>query len=238
MADQEIQIHQTTLLKEITVEFNPEACPHKMEAETNEITVVYDERDGSAWRSKGEYQYGTFGAKIKCPSGDTTGLCFTFDLSSTTPTEFEPIHSISFYFLGDNKNIILTSANSTGNEDNGEQKHELGFDYSEGFHDYEMKWSKDFIEWSVDGEVIRRNERQEGKEFIKKPMSLSGSVWDASMVKDGEWAGDYDGVDAPYVCVWNDVCVPLLTEVAVVVTPVEEDPEDEESVKVDFRSFF
>ncbi|KAI3934885.1 hypothetical protein MKW98_020504 [Papaver atlanticum] len=186
MADQEI--HQTILLKEITVEFNPEACPHKMEEETNEITV-----------------------KIICPSGDTTGLCFTFDLSSTTPIESEPIHSISFYFLGDNKNIILISENITRNEDNREQKHELGFDYSQGFHDYETKWYRDFIQWSVDGK-------------------------DASMVKDGEWAGDYDGIDAPYVCVCKDVRVPLLTEVAVVVTPVEKDPEDEGSVKVDFRS--
>ncbi|KAI3913691.1 hypothetical protein MKW98_011752 [Papaver atlanticum] len=128
MADQQTQIHQTVLLKEIYVEFNPEACTHKMETETNEISVVFDERCGSNWRSKAEYRYGTFGAKIKFPAGETTGLNFNFRVAS--PMHYRPIHSIGFNFLA--------------TDNSREQVHESRFDCSEEFHDYEIKWSKDF----------------------------------------------------------------------------------------------
>ncbi|KAI3985458.1 hypothetical protein MKX01_033772 [Papaver californicum] len=217
MADQgvvgkETQIHQTVLLKEIYVEFNPEACTHIMETETNEISVVFDERCGSNWRSKAEYRYGAFGTKIKCPTGETTGLNFNFRIAS--PMHYRPIHSIGFNFLGNAKRSIRTNAYVTATDNSREQVHELDFDCSEGFHDYEIKWSKDLIEWLVDGEVIRRYAREENtNKFPKKVMSLRGMVWNASRVQAGKWAGYYTGNDAPYVYTMKDVRVPLLTEV-------------------------
>ncbi|KAI3925737.1 hypothetical protein MKX01_003296 [Papaver californicum] len=219
VADQELHpehlIHQTLLLKEIAVDYTPEVCTHTLE--TNEITVLYDERGGSRWRTKTRYQYGTFGANIKCPDGNTNGLNFNLYLSSLEGDKSQD--EIDFEFLGNNKGVVQTNhyTDGTGNK---EQIHELGFDCSDGFHDYEIKWSKDFIEWSIDGKIIRRDDNEDGVEFPGKAMFLYASIWDASGINEGGWTGIYEGSDAPYACMYKDVRVPLLTALP------EDDSED------------
>ncbi|KAI3913693.1 hypothetical protein MKW98_011754 [Papaver atlanticum] len=212
MADPEtVSIHQTLLLKEITVDYTPELCTHS--SETDEITVLFDERGGSRWRTKNRYQYGTFGANIKCPDGNTNGLNFNLYLSSLEGDKSQD--AIHFEFLGNNKGIVQTNYMAAGTANGSEQIHELGFDCSDGFHDYEIKWEKDFIEWSIDGKCVRRVDREEGVEFPEKAMFLYASVWDASAIAEGEWTGIYEGGDAPYACVYKDVRVPVLTAVDV-----------------------
>ncbi|XP_026410022.1 xyloglucan endotransglucosylase/hydrolase protein 4-like [Papaver somniferum] len=147
---------------------------------------------------------------MKCPDGNTKGLNFNLYLSSLEGDKSQD--EIDFEFLGNNKGVVQTN-HYTGGSGSKEQIHELGFDCSDGFHDYEIKWSKDYIEWSVDGKVIRRDENEDGAEFPEKAMFLYASVWDASGINEGEWTGIYEGDDAPYACMYKDVRVPLLTAV-------------------------
>lgn len=94
-----------------------------------------------------------------------------------------------------------------------EKVHVLGFDASDGFHEYVIVWGSDAIEWRVDGKVVRREERKEGEGFPEKAMFLYASVWDASWVAEGKWCGKYCGGDEPYVCVYRDIRVPVGTSV-------------------------
>lgn len=92
---------------------------------------------------------------------------------------------------------------------NREQIHPLGFDYSDDFHEYLIKWGPQTIEWLVDGKLIRKEERKPDQAWPEKPMFLYSSVWDASYIDEGRWTGNYVGCDAPYVCSYRDVRVPV-----------------------------
>lgn len=94
-----------------------------------------------------------------------------------------------------------------------EQIHNLGFDCSDGYHEYAIKWGPELIEWLIDGKVVRREEKKEGEAFPQKPMFLYASVWDASYIAEGRWTGPYVGSDAPYVCLYKNIHVPTNTAV-------------------------
>lgn len=96
---------------------------------------------------------------------------------------------------------------------NREQIHELGFDCSDGFHEYVIKWQPHSIEWLIDGKLVRREERKDDEDFPDKPMFLYASIWNASDIDKGRWCGTYVGCDAPYVCLYKKVHVPLGTSV-------------------------
>ena len=93
----------------------------------------------------------------------------------------------------------------TGNR---EEIHDLGFDSSDAFHEYVIKWCPNFIEWLIDGKLVRKVEKREGMGFPAKPMFLYASIWDASYIGEATWTGPYIGCDAPYVCLYKDICVP------------------------------
>ncbi|KAK4748453.1 hypothetical protein SAY87_015039 [Trapa incisa] len=207
MADSALY-HETQPLKEIAIDYTPEACDHCRE--TNSIALTYDHRGGARWRTTTRFQYGTFSAKIKCPGGNTSGLNFNIYLSSLEGDKSQD--EIDFEFLGKDLTTVQTNYYTTGTG-NREQIHDLGFNGSDGFHEYVIKWDKEFMEWLIDGKVVRREERKHGESFPDKPMFLYASVWDASYIDEARWTGPYHGTDAPYVCEYKDILVPARTAI-------------------------
>lgn len=199
-------LHSTQILKEIAVDYTPSACLHS--PSTDEIHVTYDHRGGARWRSPRRFLFGTFGCRIKCPPGNTSGLNFNIYLSSLEGDKSQD--EIDFEFLGKDMTAVQTNFYTVG-LGNRERIHRLGFDASDGFHEYLIKWEASEIEWVVDGETVRREVRKEGEAWPEKPMFLYSSVWDASCIAEGRWTGDYVGCDAPYVCSYKDVRVPTGT---------------------------
>lgn len=197
-------IHRTEILKQIAVDYCPEVCHHSPEA--GEIHVTYDHRGGARWRSPSRFRHGTFGARIRCPAGNTSGLNFNIYLSSLEGDKSQD--EIDFEFLGKDKTSIQTNFYTTGAGAR-EIIHPLGFDASEDFHEYLIRWERNRIEWLVDGAVIREEVREDGEPWPEKPMFLYASVWDASYIDEGRWTGQYIGCDAPYVCSYKDVRVPI-----------------------------
>eukprot|EP00246_Nothoceros_aenigmaticus_P014718 TRINITY_DN5786_c0_g1_i1.p1 TRINITY_DN5786_c0_g1~~TRINITY_DN5786_c0_g1_i1.p1 ORF type:complete len:295 (-),score=51.00 TRINITY_DN5786_c0_g1_i1:315-1199(-) len=197
-------LHVTETLSEFAIDYTPEAVNHK--PEDLEISVTFDSKGGSRWRSLKQYLAGSFSSKIKAPSGNSSGLCYSFYLSSREAEKSRD--QICFQFLGRDKTIIQTNyfTNGVGDE---EVIHELGFDTSAKFHDYSIKWYPSKIEWFVDGKLIRTASREGNKPFPEKPMFLYASVSDASAVDDGKWAGKYIGSEEPYVVYYKNVVVPL-----------------------------
>ncbi|XP_059654235.1 probable xyloglucan endotransglucosylase/hydrolase protein 27 [Cornus florida] len=200
--------HQTETLRQIAVDYTPDACTHSQDSDS--ITITFDHRGGARWRSTTRFLHGTFSAQIQCPKGNTSGLNFNIYLSSLEGDKSQD--EIDFEFLGKDKSIVQTNYYTVGTG-NREIVHDLGFDCSDGFHEYVIKWSPDVIEWLIDGKMVRREKKEEGLGFPKKPMFLYASVWDASYIDEGKWTGPFVGCDAPYVCHYRDVRVPVGTAV-------------------------
>ncbi|KAL6290159.1 hypothetical protein ACE6H2_007669 [Prunus campanulata] len=196
--------HQTQPLKQIAIDYTPEACTHCPDANT--ITLTYDHRGGARWRTTTRFLYGTFSSLIQCPRGNTSGLNFNIYLSSLEGDKSQD--EIDFEFLGKDRTIVQTNY-YTGGTGNKEEFHDLGFDCSDEFHLYMIKWGQDLIEWLVDGKLVRRVERKKSEAFPHKPMYLYASIWDASYIEEGRWTGKYIGCDAPYVCLYRDIHVPV-----------------------------
>ncbi|EFJ31810.1 hypothetical protein SELMODRAFT_86737 [Selaginella moellendorffii] len=201
-------LHRTEELSAIAVDYCPEVCQHF--PEQREISVTFDERGGARWRSTRRFSSGTFSAKIKTPSGNTSGLNSSFYLSTLEGPRDQD--EIDFEFLGKDKGTVQTNfyTHGTGGR---EVIHDLGFDSSQEFHEYTIKWEPDRIEWLVDGKSIRGAgeealEEEEDEGFPTGPCFLYASVWNAGEVNEGLWAGPYIGCDVPYVCVYKDVFVP------------------------------
>ncbi|KAJ6334928.1 hypothetical protein OIU78_011716 [Salix suchowensis] len=156
MADPEIH-HETQPINQIAIDYTPEACTHC--PESNSITLTYDHRGGARWRSTTRFLYGTFSSLIQCPKGNTSGLNFNMYLSSLEGDKSQD--EIDFEFLGKDKSIVQTNfyASGTGNR---EEIHDLGFDCSDAFHEYVIKWCPNFIEWLIDGKLVRKEEKREG----------------------------------------------------------------------------
>ncbi|MQL83601.1 hypothetical protein Taro_016098 [Colocasia esculenta] len=213
-------LHHTRVLNEIAVDYTPDACHHS--PDTGEIRVTYDHRGGARWRSRHRFRHGSFGARIRCPGGDTSGLNFNLYLSSLEGDKSQD--EIDFEFLGKDRTVIQTNY-YVGGAGGRELVHPLGFDAAEGFHEYLIRWEEGFIEWVVDGKVVRREERVPGEGWPDKPMYLYASVWDASEIDEGRWTGKYVGTHAPYVCWYRDVRVP----VQIMAVDAEEEEEVEAS---------
>ncbi|XXG43221.1 hypothetical protein AAC387_Pa01g3305 [Persea americana] len=201
-------LHQTKLLSETAIDYCPEACTHN--PTSSSIVLTFDDRGGARWRSTTRFLFGTFSALIQCPRGNTSGLNFNLYLSSLEGDRSQD--EIDFEFLGKDLSIVQTNFYTVG-LGNREVIHELGFDASDGFHEYVIRWGRDEIDWAIDGRIVRREERKEGEGFPEKPMYLYASVWDASYIDEGRWTGNYVGCDKPYVCLYKDVRVPVATAV-------------------------
>ncbi|KAG2555234.1 hypothetical protein PVAP13_9KG568600 [Panicum virgatum] len=177
--------HGTETRTHIAVDYRSEACRHEPHA--GEIHVTYDHRhrgrDGSRWRSRRRFLPGSACSR--------------------------DMDEIDLEFLGHDKRAVQTNYHVQGGGGR-EQIHPLPFDSSDGFHHYAIAWDAKAIEWRVDGELIRREERREGEPWPEKPMYLYASVWDASDIDEGRWTGKYHGRDAPYVCSYKDVVVPTI----------------------------
>ncbi|KAH7306404.1 hypothetical protein KP509_22G009700 [Ceratopteris richardii] len=197
---------RTRKLDEIAVDYTPELCLHDQNA--SEIVLTFDSRGGCRWRSHEKFGSGSFSARIKGPSGNTSGLNYNFYLSSQEGDKCQD--EIDFEFLGRDRWIVQTNyfTNGMGNH---EMVHPLDFDSAQDFHEYTIRWSPEHrtIEWLVDGSIIRTERCPSPyQSFPRKSMHLYASVWDASDIDEGRWCGKYVGCDAPYFCTYRDVHVP------------------------------
>lgn len=101
---------QTQPIKEIAIDYTPEACTHC--PVSNSIALTFDHRGGSRWRSTTRFLYGTFSSLIQCPKGNTSGLNFNIYLSSLEGDKSQD--EIDFEFLGKDKTIVQTNYFTTG----------------------------------------------------------------------------------------------------------------------------
>jgi endo-1,3-1,4-beta-glycanase ExoK len=99
------------------------------------------------YRTEQFYQYGTFEVRMK--AAKQKGIISSF-FTYTGPYDGQPWDEIDIEFLGRDTTIVQFNYFSNGHG-NHEYIDNLGFDASEDFHDYKIVWSKEKIDWYVDG---------------------------------------------------------------------------------------
>lgn len=142
---------------------------------------------GSEYRSKDHYGYGRYEASIKAIKNDgvITSL-FTY----TGPSENAPWDEIDVEILGKDTTKVQFNYFTDGKGEH-EYVYDLGFDASEGFHDYAFEWYEDRIVWYVDGQTAYTAD----KDIPVTPGKIMVNTWCAKGV-DG-WTKKFDDSDLP-----------------------------------------
>lgn len=192
--------YETTPLGRYRVDY----CKDHVSGHASNLTIRFDELCGSRIRSRFSYREGAFQSMIRIPQGLTDGLVISFYLSSLEGSKDQD--EIDFEFLGCEKAKVQTNY-YVGGKGGHEQVHDLGFDASEGFHKYRIEYAPLRIRWLVDGRLVREQNRTKDN-YPTKPVYMYASVWDASYVNGGAWAGSYNGRDAPYLTMYANTRLP------------------------------
>ncbi|KAI5081732.1 hypothetical protein GOP47_0001475 [Adiantum capillus-veneris] len=149
------------------------------------VTLNLDHHSGIGFKSKSSYQYGLFSAAIKLPTNNSAGVAITFYTSNNGIYKHNH-DEIDFEFLGvlpGEPFVVQTNVYGNGSTSIGrEQRFHLWFDPTIDFHHYSILWTPNHIVFSIDGVPIRemKNSKELGVQYPSKPMSVYGTIWDAS----------------------------------------------------------
>ncbi|KAL9634291.1 MAG: hypothetical protein Q9204_003056 [Flavoplaca sp. TL-2023a] len=149
-------------------------------------------------------EYYLFGGELEVWMRAATGT----GVVSSIVLQSEDLDEVDWEILGGNTTHIQSNYFGKGNTTSYDRAiwHPSSFQPQDDFHNYTTRWTKDELEWYIDGESVRLLKYAEangGKNFPQTPMNVRIGVWaggDEENPKDTvEWAGgetDYD--DGPY----------------------------------------
>lgn len=149
------------------------------------------------YRTQQKYGYGYFSVNMKAIKRDgvITSL-FTY----TGPSDGTEWHEIDIEILGNDTTKVQFNyfTNGVGGH---EHLYDLGFDASEGFHEYGFKWEQDKITWYVDGVGVY----SATTDIPSVPGKIMINAWPGKSEGDDnvvDWSGRFDRVfpvpDAEY----------------------------------------
>lgn len=174
--------------------------PKHQTVQQGTLTVWLDRTSGSGFKSKERYQSGYFGAEIKLQPGYTAGVITSLYLSNNQ--DFPGHHDeVDIEFLGTipgepyrlQTNVYIRGSGD-GRIIGREMQFHLWFDPTQDFHYYAIFWSPNEIIFFVDDVPIRRYPKKSVATFPSRPMSVYGSIWDASSwaTDDGKYKANYN----------------------------------------------
>lgn len=83
----------------------------------------------------------------------------------------------------------------------------LGFDYSADFHTYTVYYGADKLSWWIDVVQVHQVAAAAGQPFPVQPAYFYQSVWDASAINGGTWAGTAKWTEPSYTIQYRDFTV-------------------------------
>ncbi|KAL8645910.1 MAG: hypothetical protein Q9226_007086 [Calogaya cf. arnoldii] len=149
-------------------------------------------------------EYYLFGGELEVWMRAATGT----GVVSSIVLQSEDLDEVDWEILGGNVTHVQSNYFGKGNTTSYDRAiwHPTSFQPQEDFHNYTTRWTKDEIEWYIDGASVRLLKSAEangGENFPQTPMNVRLGVWaggDEDNPKDTvEWAGgetDYD--EAPF----------------------------------------
>lgn len=154
---------------------------------------------------------------------------------SSAILQSEALDEIDWEFLGSNTTHVLSNYYGKGNDTYGNRGREypIGKAPQEEFHNYTIDWTKERIQWWLDGKMLREllpTEALNGKNYPQTPMNVRLGMWaggDTKHNKPGvvEWAGGAtDFSQAPFMMSVREVYVQDYTEAKEYAWPDALDP--------------
>ena len=158
------------------------------EAEADGVT--YPHTAGEA-RTHKLYGYGDYEVRMK-PSNvvGSVSTFFTYTDKWNKVNGVENKHDeIDIEFLG--KDTTKVQFNYfVGGQGGHEHMHDLGFDASQGFHNYGFRWAEKSITWFVDGQPVYQVNKDNPAELPSQNGRMMASYWPSSLAS---WSGTYQG---------------------------------------------
>ncbi|OAA79038.1 Concanavalin A-like lectin/glucanase, subgroup [Akanthomyces lecanii RCEF 1005] len=169
-------------------------------ADTGAGFSVKKQGDSPTIRSKFYIFWGRYEISLKVAPG--TGIISSLMLLS------DDLDEIDIEFMGANATQVTTNIFSKGDEDDHSfgKEHVMAGGNQDDYHTYIVDWTKDRLEWSIDGNVIRTlayNDAKNGDKFPQTPMRMNIGIWaggDPSLAPGTiAWAGGKtDYAKGPY----------------------------------------
>ncbi|KAH7428136.1 hypothetical protein KP509_10G077500 [Ceratopteris richardii] len=176
-------------------------CGDHVSVQSNSVIIRMDQSCGAKLHSTNKFSSGVFSARIRTPVRGT-GIVNSFYLSSND----EGSDMISFEFLGNFPNRVLTSYAVNGNGGGNQQMFVLSYDTSVNFHTYTIKWDNESIIWLADNTILRTLHKANASTgYPEKVTSIFCHTWDASSVGDGSYAGDVNWMFGPFRSYFTDI---------------------------------
>jgi hypothetical protein len=196
---------------EMTFNFNQSQNYQIWETKTNGGTITYDPQTGAAFkisklgdsptlRSKFYFFWGRTEVIMKTAKG--TGIISSVMLLS------DNLDEIDWEFFGGNNSVAQTNYYGKGvipDVTNG-RYHTTSFGVSDDYHNYTSVWTKDYLQYYIDGNLVRTLLPKDANNtyyYPQTPMRLSIGIWaggDPRLPKGTrEWAGgDTDYNQGPF----------------------------------------
>ncbi|OAA70336.1 Concanavalin A-like lectin/glucanase, subgroup [Cordyceps fumosorosea ARSEF 2679] len=169
-------------------------------ADTGAGFSVKKQGDSPTIRSKFYIFWGRYEISLKVAPG--TGIISSLMLLS------DDLDEIDIEFMGANATQVTTNIFAKGDEDDHSfgKEHVMAGGNQDDYHTYIVDWTKERLEWSIDGNVIRTlayNDAKNGDKYPQTPMRMNIGIWaggDPSLPKGTiEWAGGKtDYTKGPY----------------------------------------
>lgn len=152
------------------------------------LTITLNEDDGkyvgAEYRSMERYSYGFYSVKMK--AAGASGVISSFFTYTGRPWD-----EIDIEFLGDDTTRVQFNYYTRGVGGH-EYVYDLGFDASEGFHEYAFDWQPDSITWYVDGRAVYRAT----KNIPSTAGQIMVNIWNVAD-SNANWAGKFDPKSLP-----------------------------------------
>jgi beta-glucanase (GH16 family) len=180
-------------------------------------TVFTIERSGDSPMVQSKF-YMLFGRlEVLMRAGSGKGIVSSAILQS------EALDEIDWEFLGSNTTHVLTNYFGKGNTsafDRGKE-YPIASAPQDDFHNYTIDWTKDRIQWWLDGNMLREllpAQALDGKNYPQTPMNVRLGMWAGGDVKNNDpgvvaWAGgETNFKDGPFQMQVQQVYVQDYTE--------------------------
>ncbi|KAL1302012.1 hypothetical protein AAFC00_002462 [Neodothiora populina] len=144
--------------------------------------------------------FGQISVVMRCAPG--TGIISSIVLES------DDLDEVDWEFIGGNTTTVETNYFGKGNTTSYDRAIYYAVDNpQENFHNYTTTWTKEKIEWIIDGDIVRTlkyEDALDGKNFPQTPMNVRLGIWaggdpSANSNWTVEWAGgETNYKDGPY----------------------------------------
>jgi beta-glucanase (GH16 family) len=170
-------------------------CPEQIDFNNSLVTLTLMQKDcqglthaSGEYRTFDTFKYGRYSVRFQ--ASDINGTISSF-FTYTGPSQGSEWDEIDIEILGKDPTKIQLNYWRNGNEH--PVLRDLGFDASEGMHEYSFVWHQEYIKWYVDGVEIYsvyENHKADNDSLPINAGKIIINLWAATGIES--WSGSYE----------------------------------------------